>query len=80
MESHKQAISPWATVYDGDWLSDTARNQKIWTDGFHFKNYEHFQNAIVTKDESVFKIIPNKEELIYLHECILISRGDYYMG
>lgn len=56
MEAYKSELSRHTDVYDMEWLSDFARDQELWGDGFHLRDYGPFEKAIFTGEADFLKI------------------------
>lgn len=51
LETYKSELEEHSMIYDMEWISDFARNQDIYADGFHFlrgDGYQQFENAVLT--------------------------------
>lgn len=53
LEKYKTELQQYSVVYDMEWISDFAKNQDIYSDGFHFMRgdgYKQFERAIFVGD------------------------------
>lgn len=58
---YREEIARHATIYDMEWLSEFAKDQDIYADGFHFlqgDGYQRFAEAVATGEADFLKVIP----------------------
>ena len=58
MEEYREILRQYTDVYDMEWKHEFCKNQELFGDGFHQKDYTAFTNAIFAGEGDFLRILP----------------------